>query len=111
MCWCAPRQCHALSIAKVVAERAESACRLPSYLCALVGVLISRELVCLLVRRSLLSLGPGAERSSHYLGGGSPLRLPPRAELRGADEERTRVSRGSADLVRDHASRLRIRII
>eukprot|EP00962_Isochrysis_galbana_P003368 scaffold935_cov222-Isochrysis_galbana.AAC.2 len=30
MCWCAPRQCHALSIAKVVAERAESACRLPS---------------------------------------------------------------------------------
>jgi len=30
MCWCAPRQCHALSIAKVVAERAESACRLLS---------------------------------------------------------------------------------
>eukprot|EP00962_Isochrysis_galbana_P028421 scaffold8982_cov125-Isochrysis_galbana.AAC.3 len=24
MCWCAPRQCHALSIARVVAERAES---------------------------------------------------------------------------------------
>eukprot|EP00962_Isochrysis_galbana_P019013 scaffold5522_cov129-Isochrysis_galbana.AAC.1 len=39
------------------------------------------------------------------------LRLPPRAELRAADGERTRVQRGSADLVRDHASRLRIRII
>eukprot|EP00962_Isochrysis_galbana_P056820 scaffold28954_cov144-Isochrysis_galbana.AAC.3 len=50
--------------------------------------------VCLLIRRSLLSLGPGAEGRSHYLGGGSPLRLPPRAELRAADEERTRVSRG-----------------
>eukprot|EP00962_Isochrysis_galbana_P047138 scaffold19177_cov125-Isochrysis_galbana.AAC.2 len=44
---------------------------------ALVGVLISRELVCLLVRRSLLSLGAGAEGRSHYIGGGSPLRLPP----------------------------------
>eukprot|EP00962_Isochrysis_galbana_P035916 scaffold12338_cov119-Isochrysis_galbana.AAC.5 len=43
--------------------------------CALVGVLISRELVCLLVRRSLLSLGPGAEGRSQYLGGGSPLPL------------------------------------
>eukprot|EP00962_Isochrysis_galbana_P003047 scaffold851_cov122-Isochrysis_galbana.AAC.5 len=41
------------------------------------------------------------------------LRLPPRAELRAADEdeERSRVQGGSADLVRDHASRLRIRII
>eukprot|EP00962_Isochrysis_galbana_P050127 scaffold21571_cov120-Isochrysis_galbana.AAC.4 len=59
-------------------------------------MLISRERVCLLVRRSLLSLGPGAEGRSHYLGGGSPLRLPPRAGLRAADEdeERTRVSRG-----------------
>eukprot|EP00962_Isochrysis_galbana_P028256 scaffold8901_cov115-Isochrysis_galbana.AAC.7 len=54
----------------------------------------------------------GAEGHSHYLGGGSLLRLPPRAELRAADEERTRrVQRGSADLVRDHASKLRIRII
>eukprot|EP00962_Isochrysis_galbana_P005893 scaffold1586_cov116-Isochrysis_galbana.AAC.5 len=60
----------------------------PPY-CAFVGVLISRELVCLLVRRSLLSLGPGAEGRSHYLGVGSLLRLPPRAELRAADEERT----------------------
>eukprot|EP00962_Isochrysis_galbana_P004832 scaffold1321_cov97-Isochrysis_galbana.AAC.2 len=75
MCWCAPRQCHALSIAKVVAERAESAC------------------LCLLVRRSLLSLGPGAEGRSHYLGW-LALRLPPRAELRAADEERTRVQGG-----------------
>eukprot|EP00962_Isochrysis_galbana_P016570 scaffold4750_cov140-Isochrysis_galbana.AAC.9 len=60
---------------------------------ALVGVSISRDLVCLLVRRSLLSLGPGAEGRSHYLGGGGgswfALRLPPRAELRAADEERT----------------------
>eukprot|EP00962_Isochrysis_galbana_P041186 scaffold15050_cov141-Isochrysis_galbana.AAC.1 len=64
MCWCAPRQCHALSIAKVVAERAESACRLLSQL-------------CLLVRRSLLSLGPGAEERSHYLGGGSLYGCPP----------------------------------
>eukprot|EP00962_Isochrysis_galbana_P005174 scaffold1414_cov102-Isochrysis_galbana.AAC.3 len=57
-------------------------------------MLISRELVCLLVRRSSLSLGPRAEGRSHYLGGGSPLRLPPRAGLRAVDEERTRVSRG-----------------
>eukprot|EP00962_Isochrysis_galbana_P018122 scaffold5221_cov122-Isochrysis_galbana.AAC.7 len=36
----------------------------------LVGVLISRELVlvCLFIRGSLLSLGPGAEGRSHYLG-------------------------------------------
>eukprot|EP00962_Isochrysis_galbana_P007357 scaffold1991_cov111-Isochrysis_galbana.AAC.16 len=69
--------------------------------------------VCLLVRRSLISLGPGAEGRSYYLGGGSLLRLPPRAELRAAeaDEERTPVQRGSADLDRDHASKLRIRII
>eukprot|EP00962_Isochrysis_galbana_P000063 scaffold22_cov107-Isochrysis_galbana.AAC.1 len=61
----------------------------------LVGVLIPRELVlvCLFVRRSLLSLGPGAEGRSHYLGSGSPLRLPPRAELRAADEEKTQVLR------------------
>eukprot|EP00962_Isochrysis_galbana_P035839 scaffold12300_cov132-Isochrysis_galbana.AAC.12 len=79
---------------------------------ALVGVSISRDLVCLLVRRSLLSLGPGAEGRSHYLlRWWLALRLPPRAELRAADEERTRVQGGSADLVRDHASRLRIRII
>eukprot|EP00962_Isochrysis_galbana_P021682 scaffold6402_cov110-Isochrysis_galbana.AAC.2 len=39
------------------------------------------------------------------------VRVSPRAELRAADEERTRVSRGSADLVRDHASKLRIKII
>eukprot|EP00962_Isochrysis_galbana_P039940 scaffold14414_cov114-Isochrysis_galbana.AAC.1 len=62
-------------------------------------------------RCSRLALGPGAEGRSHYLGGGSLLRLPSRAELRAANEERTRVQRGSADLVRDHASRLRIRII
>eukprot|EP00962_Isochrysis_galbana_P048849 scaffold20489_cov107-Isochrysis_galbana.AAC.2 len=30
------------------------------------------------------------------------LRLPPRAELRAADEERTRVQRGSADLIYPH---------
>eukprot|EP00962_Isochrysis_galbana_P015547 scaffold4467_cov113-Isochrysis_galbana.AAC.3 len=35
----------------------------------------------------------------------------PNAALRATDEERTRVQGGSADLVRDHASRLRIRII
>eukprot|EP00962_Isochrysis_galbana_P030601 scaffold9927_cov118-Isochrysis_galbana.AAC.6 len=55
----------------------------------MVGVLISREVVCLLIRRSLLSLGPGAEGRSYYLGGGSPLRLPPRAGLRAAYVERT----------------------
>eukprot|EP00962_Isochrysis_galbana_P029609 scaffold9487_cov105-Isochrysis_galbana.AAC.9 len=56
---------------------------------------VALRVLCPLVRRSLLSLGPGAEGRSHYLGGGSPFRLPPRPGLRAADEERTRVSKGA----------------
>eukprot|EP00962_Isochrysis_galbana_P011832 scaffold3342_cov135-Isochrysis_galbana.AAC.5 len=80
-------------------------------------MLISRELVCLLVRRSLLSLGPGAEGRSHSVTTLVVARLygcppePGSIGLRAADEERTEFRGGSADLVRDHASKLRIRII
>eukprot|EP00962_Isochrysis_galbana_P026781 scaffold8345_cov121-Isochrysis_galbana.AAC.2 len=75
------------------------------------GVSISRELVCLLVRRSLLSLGPGAEGRSHYLGGGSLYGCPPELSFEQRMRREHEFKGGSADLVRDHASRLRIRII
>eukprot|EP00962_Isochrysis_galbana_P049922 scaffold21393_cov122-Isochrysis_galbana.AAC.5 len=43
----------------------------------LVGDRLGEDVGRVIVGRSLLSLGPGAEGRSHYLGGGSPLRCCP----------------------------------